>query len=117
MTPTSTSPPLPTIPDDVRAFAAERGAAEYVEPLLELARQCFPGAPLSIFLEEDLVIEGLWFIVIEVDVTDIAHPPTATHQGHERPCAPLCLNVAVRALGAQVHAMSGQRPDIVIIAP
>src|SRR5437868_1318286 len=70
MTPTTTSPPLPAIPDDVRAFAAARGAADYLEPLLDLARQCFAGAPLSIFLEEDLEITDRWFIVIDVDVTD-----------------------------------------------
>jgi len=66
MTPTATPS---VIPDDVRTFAAEQGAADYLEPVLDLARQCFPGAPLHVFLEEDMEIAGWWFIVVEVDVT------------------------------------------------
>jgi hypothetical protein len=67
--PTLTPAPHPVIPDDVREFAAARGAADYVEPLADLARQCFPGAALNVFLEDDWEIADLRFIVIEVDVT------------------------------------------------
>jgi hypothetical protein len=68
MTPSTAAPP-PVIPEEVRAFAASRGAENYLIPLLDLARQCFPGAPVSVLLEDDPQIANLRFIVYEVDIT------------------------------------------------
>ena len=47
MTPNATASP-PVIPADVAAFAAQRGVADYVGPLLDLTRRLFPGAAAAI---------------------------------------------------------------------
>jgi hypothetical protein len=70
MPPTLTPPLSPVVPEDVRAFAAARGAADYLGPLLELARQSFPGAAVTVLLEDDPEIAGLRYVVFEVDVGD-----------------------------------------------
>jgi hypothetical protein len=58
-------PPTPT--NDVLAFADEKGLRPYLSRILELSRQAFPQAPISVYLNErvepphemDLVIQVL----------------------------------------------------------
>jgi hypothetical protein len=69
MTPTLTTPDPAVFPDDVRAFAAERGVTEYLVPLYELAKRCFPGADVTVLLEDDAEIPDLRWIVYAVAVS------------------------------------------------
>ena len=68
MSPTLTAPDPAIFPADVLAFAAERGVTEYLVPLYELTRRCFPGAEVTITQENDYEIAGLGWIVFEVAV-------------------------------------------------
>ena len=44
MSPTLTVPDPAIFPPDVVAFAAERDVTQYLMPVYELTRRCFPGA-------------------------------------------------------------------------
>src|SRR4051794_16844292 len=66
MTPTLTTPDPAVFPEDVRAFAAERGVTEYLAPLYDLARRCFAGADVTVALESDYEIPDLSWIVYQV---------------------------------------------------
>jgi hypothetical protein len=68
MTPTLTTPDPAIFPEAVRAFAAGRGVTEYLVPLYELAKRCFPGADVTVLLEDDAEIPDLRWIVYEVAV-------------------------------------------------
>ena len=70
MTQTVTAPDPAVFPADVLAFAAERGVTEYLVPLYELTKQCFPGAAVTVCQEYDYEIAGLGWIVYEVSVYD-----------------------------------------------
>jgi hypothetical protein len=70
MTPTLTAPDPAVFPADVLAFAAERGVTDYLVPLYELTKQCFPGAALTVCQENDYEIAGLGWVVYEVAVYD-----------------------------------------------
>jgi hypothetical protein len=65
MTPT-TSLPLPTVPPEVEAFAAENGVSECLPKALELARRLFPTEPITVQVYEDHEIRDLKKILIEV---------------------------------------------------
>ena len=71
MTPTVETRPLPAIPQDVLAFAAEKGVTEYLPGVLELTRRAFPGAPFAISVEEDAEIEDYKQILFDVTVGDL----------------------------------------------
>jgi hypothetical protein len=66
MSEAATALPLPAVPPEVVAFAAERGAAEFLPTVVGLARSAFPNQPLAVFLEEDAETAGVWRIIIEV---------------------------------------------------
>jgi hypothetical protein len=68
VTPTATTLDPAVFPEDVRAFAAERGVTEYLVPLYELAKRCFPGAEMTVTQEYDCEIPDLGWIVYEVAV-------------------------------------------------
>jgi hypothetical protein len=70
MTPTLTAPVPAVFPPDVLAFAAERGVTEYLVPLYELAKRCFPGAEVAVEFESDYEIADLNWIVYAVTVSD-----------------------------------------------
>ena len=54
MSATLTSPPPPfVIPPEVIAFAAEKGASEYLPKLAAFLQQLFPGQTLTVKLEDD----------------------------------------------------------------
>jgi hypothetical protein len=61
--PTLTAPDPAVFPEDVRRFAADRGVTEYLVPLYDLAKQCFPGADVAVHLERDYEIAGLGWVV------------------------------------------------------
>jgi hypothetical protein len=69
MVPTNTTLPLPPVSEEVLAFAAEQGVAQYLPAVLELARRLFPTAPMIVLKEGDPEIADDWHIVIEVDTT------------------------------------------------
>jgi hypothetical protein len=69
MPPTLTASDPAIFPEDVRAFAAERGVTEYLVPLYELAKQYFDGAVVTVTVESDYEIPGLSWIVYEVAVS------------------------------------------------
>jgi hypothetical protein len=72
MTPTTSSltPALPELSPEVLAFAAERGAADYLPAVLEMTRRIFPNVPLSVRVAEDAEIAGEQYILFEVVVPD-----------------------------------------------
>jgi hypothetical protein len=70
MTPTLTVPDPAVFPEDVRAFAAERGVTDYLGPLYELTKRCFDGADVRVVHECDPEIAGLQWIVFEVQASD-----------------------------------------------
>src|SRR5438093_13639570 len=70
MTPALTAPDPAVFPDDVRAFAAERGVTHYLVPLFELTRRCFPGVEIVVTQDNDYEIAGLGWIIYEVAVGD-----------------------------------------------
>jgi hypothetical protein len=65
----ATTSPQPVLPADVTAFAAEHGVADYVAPVQEMTRRVFPGAPVTLLVEEDAEIADRRYIAVEVDVT------------------------------------------------
>ena len=70
MTQTLTAPNPAVFPDDVLAFAAERGVTEYLGPLYDLAKTCFDGTDVGIKLESDGEIADMSWIAFEVAVSD-----------------------------------------------
>jgi hypothetical protein len=82
MSTTVTALPLPVIPPEVSAFAAEAGVRDYLLPVVEMTRRLFPMAPLSVFVEVDPEIPNERYIVLEVDVTGWREEPLfAARQG------------------------------------
>jgi hypothetical protein len=74
MTPTLTTPDPAIFPDDVRRFAMERGVAQYLVPLYELAKRCFDGADVTVTFLSDYDIPDLHWIVYEVSTEDWESP-------------------------------------------
>ena len=63
------SAPRPAVPPEVLAFAREQGVEQYLEPLIELARQVYPSATrFDVFTEDDPEIANDRHIVFELDV-------------------------------------------------
>jgi hypothetical protein len=60
--------PLPAIPPDVRAFAAQRKLSPYINAVIDLARQAFPVSALDVSVGRDAEDETREYIAIEVDV-------------------------------------------------
>jgi hypothetical protein len=71
MSATVTTLPLPAVPKEVSAFAAEAGVSPYLTPVLEMTRRLFPTAPLTVLIEEDPEIPNDRHIVLEVDVSRV----------------------------------------------
>ena len=84
MTPTLTAPDPAIFPADVLAFAAERGVTDYLVPLYDLARQCFPGADVAVGLNFDWDIADLGWIVYEVPAGPMAEGPRQIARSHWR---------------------------------
>ena len=70
MTPTLTAPDPAIFPADVLAFAAERGVTDYLMPLYELTRRCFPEVEIGVTQQNDYEIADLGWIVFETAVGD-----------------------------------------------
>lgn len=58
----------PSIPGDVARFAAAKGVQVHLNAAIELARQSFPAAPLSIALGQDAEDLTHQYIALDVDV-------------------------------------------------
>jgi hypothetical protein len=61
----------PAVPTDVTAFAVKNGVADYVLPVLEMARCIFPGRPITPRVEEDAEILEERYIAMQVDVSGL----------------------------------------------
>src|SRR5438067_13258941 len=70
MTPTLTAPDPAVFPPDVLAFAAERGVTDYLVPLYDVTRRCFPGVDIVVSQQNDYEIADLGWIVFETAVGD-----------------------------------------------
>src|SRR5947208_2825724 len=64
----STAVSQPTVwPPDLLEYARRHGVEHVLEPLLEATRQVFPTArDVRVYLEPDVALPDLWFIVYEV---------------------------------------------------
>ena len=82
MSPTLTAPNPAVFPAEVLAFAAERGVTEYLGPLYELAKQCFPGANVTVTFESDYEIPNLSWIVFEVVISETDERPSRAAYYH-----------------------------------
>jgi hypothetical protein len=71
------APALPTTksawPTDLLEFARKKGVEHQLDPLLELARRMYPGAPLRVALKHDLDEGDLSYIQFEADVSIADH--------------------------------------------
>src|SRR5437868_8577796 len=68
-TQTVSAAPPPTVSSEVLAFAREKGVEQYLQPLIDLARQVYPTATqFKVFVEEDWEIDDERYIVLELDV-------------------------------------------------
>jgi hypothetical protein len=72
MTPILAAPDPTVFAADVLAFAAERGVTDYLAPLYDLARQCFPSGDVQVTHEFDYEIPGLSWIAYQVDTAGLA---------------------------------------------
>jgi hypothetical protein len=60
--------PLPVIPPEVLAFAAERGVSRYLPAAINLARQAFPSSALVVSLREDAEDATHPYIALDIEV-------------------------------------------------
>src|SRR5436309_1970759 len=81
VTPTRIAPDPAVFPPEVLAFAAGRGVSDYLMPLLDLTRRCFPGVEVTVKQEDDYEIPGLGWIVFELPVYETLddEPRRAAH--------------------------------------
>ena len=70
MSQTLTAPDPAVFSADVLAFAAKHGVTDYLVPLYDLTRQCFPGAEVTVVQENDYEIAELGWIVYLVAAAD-----------------------------------------------
>jgi hypothetical protein len=90
--------------EDVLAFARAAGVEQYLDPLLEVTRELFPGAgEIRVFVSQDLEIADLRAIAWEVDL-----PVDEPHESSDRQrqwvrafmkrCPPTHLHFFVRSI-------------------
>ena len=72
MTTTTAPAPLPTVPPEVTAFAAEAGVTAYLPAVLAMTRRLFPAAPLTVQLDIDPEIPDDRHIIVLVDVSGMS---------------------------------------------
>jgi hypothetical protein len=73
--PITPAPPLPVVPPDVLALAAEKGVAEYLPAVLELLPRTFPNARrFAVSVDEDPEIANERNIIFDVDLPVIDGP-------------------------------------------
>jgi hypothetical protein len=58
----------PAVPADVQEFAAAMGVSAYLSAVIDLARQAFPAAVLSVSLGQDVEDERHRYIALDVEV-------------------------------------------------
>jgi hypothetical protein len=69
MSTTAVALPLPFVPPEAHAFAAEQGVSAYLPAVLALVRRLFPREPMTVRVDVDPEIDDYRKIAIEVDVT------------------------------------------------
>jgi hypothetical protein len=57
----------PTVPPEVQAFAAEKGASPYLNAVIDPARQAFPSAALWVSHGQDAQDERHQYIALDVE--------------------------------------------------
>jgi hypothetical protein len=68
MPPHTESGLLPAVSPEVQAFAEQEGVTAYLPALMEMTRRIFPGAPLTVLVDEDPEIANDRHIVLEVEL-------------------------------------------------
>ena len=58
-------------PPDVEEFAADKGIRHYLDAVINLARQAFPGAALLLSVGHDVEDETHRYIAIDLDTTGL----------------------------------------------
>ena len=94
--------PLPVIPPECEAFAAEKGASEYLPNVVAFVRGLFPQALLVVHLYEDPEIHELKTILIEVQVpldTDFAKEIAPGHNVWSKDLPTVCPTTHTHVFG------------------
>jgi len=89
MTPTKPPPAPPAFPEDVLAFAKERGVTDYLGPVLDLTRQAFPGATVRVTLEIEAEMPQGFPDKVRADVAELLSARGGGQEG-DSPCGPWC---------------------------
>lgn len=79
--------PMPEVPADVAAYAAQKGVSAFLPGVLGLARELFPNEPMSVAMHHDREIADLHWIEIGVRVpwdTDYAAVRPKYEEFHRR---------------------------------
>ena len=85
------TPSLPLVPPVVRAFAEERGIAEYVPPVVEMTREVFPAGLVSISVGEDAELESHKYIALDVKIDGLSTEQLlAAHQAWSTSLSSIC---------------------------
>jgi hypothetical protein len=67
------------VPGDVAAFAQQHGVTTYVEPVLEMTRQIFPGRRVTAERTADFEIPDACYTTVWVDVTGLTADTIGDH--------------------------------------
>ena len=59
----------PTVPQEVREFAAEKAVSPYLAAVIDLARQAFPSSTLSVSLGRDVEDETHHYIALDIEAS------------------------------------------------
>ena len=82
---------LPLVPPVVRAFAEERGIAEYVPPIVEMTREVFPAGSVSISVGEDAELDSHKYIALDVKIDGLSTEQLlAAHQAWSAGLSSVC---------------------------
>jgi hypothetical protein len=81
----------PAIPPEVQAFADEKGVSRYLDAVIDLARQAFPAAALSVALGQDAEDDNHQYIALDVEaggqsVKELLAGQRAWSEGIRRVC-------------------------------
>jgi hypothetical protein len=62
------TPPLPAVPPEVVAFAAQQGVTQYLPAVLDLTRRTFVSCPLIVSVGHDAEDDGHRYVALDVEV-------------------------------------------------
>jgi hypothetical protein len=65
------TPPLPAMPPEVVAFAAQHGITQYLPAVLELTRRTFASCPLVVSVGHDAEDDSHRYVALDVEVRSL----------------------------------------------